>query len=152
MFCKAPGKIGDGGIQSAELRALDQRITWRYQPDAVQFGGEALLVSRSGSGGEALAELGNFFRASAAAANFGTAAGCGHNGCSSGFSNRIFRIVACAEKPIIGLVRVAGKDKPPATSAGNRCNPKPAGADILGNGNLRKIVRTSRISIHGRIR
>jgi hypothetical protein len=77
---------------SAELRALDQRIARRDQADAMQFGGETLLIGGSGSGGEALAELGDFLCASAAAADFRATAGGGHNGCSSGFSDRIFEL------------------------------------------------------------
>src|SRR5450631_2556572 len=89
-----PGEIRDGGIlgrdascrvfcahsssREAALRALDQRVTRRNQPDAIQLGGEAVFISGSRGCGEALSQLCDFFCASAAAANFRATAGCGH--------------------------------------------------------------------------
>jgi hypothetical protein len=60
------------------LRALNKRIAGRNQAHTMQFSREAVFVCRGRGSGEALAQLGNFFCASAAAANFRTTAGCGH--------------------------------------------------------------------------
>src|ERR1039458_421000 len=73
------GENCDRGIlDSTALRAFDQRISRRNQPDTMQLGSEAVFVSGSGGSREALAQLCDFFCASAAAANFRTTAGCGH--------------------------------------------------------------------------
>ena len=58
---------------------LDERVAGRIEFQAMQLGGEAVFVGRSG-GDKAFAKLQNFFRARAAAANLRTAAGCGHEG------------------------------------------------------------------------
>jgi hypothetical protein len=57
---------------------LDQGVAGRDQFDAVELAGEAFFVVRGGSDGETLAKPGDLFFAGAAAANLGTAAGCGH--------------------------------------------------------------------------
>jgi len=56
----------------------------------VQFGSDAVTVGVGFSGGEALAQVSNFLAAGTAAANLGTAAGCGHAliSCLSGFPMR----------------------------------------------------------------
>jgi hypothetical protein len=66
----------------------------------VQFGGEAIFVSRSGSGGKTFTEFGNFFGASAAAANFWATAGCGH----------YFLLALCVSLLIIELISTSGKE------------------------------------------
>src|SRR6267378_7052292 len=60
------------------LCGLDQRVPRRNQTDTMQLSGEEVFVSGSRSSGEALAQLCDFFSASAAPANFRTTAGCGH--------------------------------------------------------------------------
>jgi hypothetical protein len=53
---------------------LNQRITGRYQGQAVQLLGEALLIGLGGGSSEALPKLGHFLFARTAAADFrGTA-------------------------------------------------------------------------------
>ena len=72
-------QLGSPGLQRVfPLCAFDQRVPRRNQADTMQLGGDEVFVSGSRSSGEALAQLGDFFCAGAAAANFRTTAGCGH--------------------------------------------------------------------------
>jgi hypothetical protein len=56
----------------------------------VQFGSDTVTVGVGFSGAEALAQVSDFLAAGTAAANLGTATGCGHGliSCSSGFPMR----------------------------------------------------------------
>src|SRR5579864_3863642 len=57
---------------------LHQRLAWRQNRKLVQLGRDAGAVGIGFGGGQALAQLDNFFFAGTAPANLGTAAGCGH--------------------------------------------------------------------------